>query len=63
MKTMALILSVVLLSACTNNTQQQVSDGNGSAGVTMVYLQDGTKCAVLVGYSKGAISCDFRGTK
>lgn len=37
-----------------------VSDGNGAATVQLITLTDGTKCAAMVGYYKGAISCNWR---
>jgi len=55
----------ILAAACTNNTATsvpggiEVSNGFGSAGVQEITLPDGTKCAVLIGYYKGAISCGW----
>lgn len=59
-----LISLVSLLSvACVNkqgDTQASVSDGYGSGDVVLVHLKDGTRCAALIGYYKGAIHCDWR---
>jgi hypothetical protein len=52
------------LSACSPigaaKHGQEIGDGNGQATVALTYLEDGTRCAVLIGYSKGAISCDWQ---
>lgn len=37
-----------------------VSDSFGSGDVQLVTLSDGTKCAVLIGMYKGAISCNWK---
>lgn len=37
-----------------------ISNGAGEATVTDHTLSDGTKCAVLIGYYKGAISCGWK---
>lgn len=37
-----------------------VTDGMGSLTVKEVTLSDGTRCAVAVGYQKGAITCDWK---
>lgn len=40
-----------------------VTDGMGSITVKEVTLSDGTRCAVAVGYRKGAITCDWSSNK
>ena len=37
-----------------------VSNVEGSAGITEFTLKDGTRCAALIGYYKGALSCDWK---
>ncbi len=56
----AMAVVVLILAGCGNSPGQDVTDGMGSGRVTMVRLDDGTRCAVLVGYSKGAIDCDWQ---
>jgi len=31
--------------------------------VSEIYLEDGTRCAVMMGYYKGGLSCDWSGPK
>lgn len=38
----------------------RISDGRNDGTVQEIVLKDGTKCAVMVGYNKGAISCDWK---
>ena len=61
MKLGILTLAVLALSGCYNSgdTQAEVFDGMGAGEVKLIRLTDGTKCAVLIGYQKGAISCDW----
>lgn len=40
-----------------------VSDGHTSAQLQLITLADGTRCAVLMGYKKAAMSCDWRDQK
>jgi hypothetical protein len=40
-----------------------VYDSGGSGSVQEITLTDGTRCAILVGYSKGGIDCDWNGSK
>lgn len=37
-----------------------VSSAQGSAEVKIITLEDNTKCAILVGYNKGAIDCNWK---
>lgn len=61
-KFMIVMLVALVVTGCSKvgDIQATVSDGIGTGDVTLVMLRDGTKCAVLIGYSKGAISCDWR---
>lgn len=60
-----------LLSACGNGTSVEANQANNVnsvlvkhnsnyASVSLVEIEDGTMCAVLVGSGKGAISCDWK---
>ena len=62
--------SVVFLVTCctggcytTTPGQIEASGAGGSAVVEMHTLPDGTRCAVLVGYQKGGITCDWESTR
>jgi hypothetical protein len=44
-----------------NNGSVSIESMGGSGTVDLVTMRDGTKCAVLIGYYKGAIHCDWRG--
>jgi hypothetical protein len=63
MKRIILIMAV-LVAGCTGPVSQTsdgvVSNGSSNGSVSIVNLKDGTKCAVLIGYYKGAISCDWK---
>ena len=56
---------VALLAGCERTADLKsdgwmvVQDGQGSAGVREITLPSGLRCAVLIGYSKGALDCDF----
>jgi major membrane immunogen (membrane-anchored lipoprotein) len=65
------IVSCVLVTACgpSHVQTQNASDGSiyinnrdGAGSITEVRLEDGTRCAVLIGYNKGGISCDWQGS-
>ena len=62
-KIFAVVFVMIAIVGCTKqgNTQATVSDGNGQGDVALVILNDGTKCAVIVGYSKGGIDCNWNG--
>ena len=56
----------VWLYGCGGHSEEQKPDGslrvtNGGFGdhVKIVVLEDGTRCAVLIGLKKGGISCDW----
>ena len=49
-----------LLEIPTSKNAIDVSGKDGSGEVKYVVLADGTKCAVLIGYQKGAISCNWK---
>lgn len=55
-----LSISVILLSSSPSPGSKSVGGSGGEAEVKVVTLDDGTKCAILVGYSKGAISCNWK---
>jgi hypothetical protein len=60
MRTLAAMSAIILLGACSPNIAGlDITDGNGSARIAMVRLEDGTKCAVLIGSNKAAISCNW----
>lgn len=59
-------LAVVLILVGCNNQSENLPDGIIEAStpmydgeVTEVTLKDGTRCAVLLGYNRGGISCDW----
>lgn len=61
-----IILSTLVLAGCgayADTNGINVSGADGIASVQEITLKDGTRCAVLVGYQKGAISCDWNGSK
>lgn len=55
---------IAVLSGCgkTEVTVDGTIISNGVAEATVVEhtLSDGTKCAVLIGYQRGAISCGWK---
>lgn len=61
MKKLILLLAIVI-SGCgaTPDSEAYVSNGWGAADIKLVSLSDGTRCAVLVGTYKGAISCNWK---
>ena len=62
---LAVLVCVALLAGCERAANPKsdgwmiVQDGQGSAGVREITLPSGLRCAVLIGYSKGALDCDF----
>lgn len=58
------MLFVLLLAGCGSKPDgvksHYVSDGNCSGEVKLIVLQDGTKCAVLIGYYKAALHCNWK---
>lgn len=64
---MKIIFAILLLAlaGCGSNdpNAKRVSDSGGAADVKLIELEDGTKCAVLIGYQKGALSCDWEGNR
>lgn len=64
MKTLAVILALAaLVVACSAQGPaaiMTVGNGEGSADVKIIKLDDGTRCAVLIGAYKAAISCDWK---
>ena len=63
MKIIAIIVLVMALMGCsgpaTVDREGVVSNGEGSGSITEYKLSDGTRCAVLIGYKKGALDCDW----
>lgn len=56
MKRIVVILALLaLLTGCNTD----VSSRGNYANVEEYHLPDGTRCAVLIGYQKGGISCDW----
>lgn len=49
------IMTALFLAGCGN-----VSGVGGSADVIEYYLDDGTRCAILVGAYKGSIDCNWK---
>ena len=45
----------------TANGSVVVSNASGEATVSLVTLEDKTRCAVLVGFRKGGIDCHWKG--
>jgi len=64
MKILLGIIVISVISGCSSGASVDengvVSDAGSNASVTLITLKDGTKCAVLVGANKGALSCDWR---
>ena len=67
MKTLfiALVVSIGLVGCIDNDEQsnlgQKISNGEGTtANVLVIKLEDCTPCAVLIGYYRGAIDCDWK---
>jgi|TARA_B110000211_G_C13974985_1_gene506708 uncharacterized lipoprotein NlpE involved in copper resistance len=59
---MLVILAPLSLIGCEQGTGAQVDGGfmKGSAEVNMITLEDGTKCAVLIGHRRGALDCNWK---
>jgi len=62
-----LLLIVTALAGCSYAPEEtatgiSVGAAGGSVEVQEVRLKDGTRCAVIIGYEKGAISCDWSHT-
>ena len=60
------IAMLVLAAGCEGNTVKDagagwtyISDGMGSAAIREITLPSGTRCAALIGYYKGALTCDW----
>ena len=58
MKKYALVLALAL-AGCTSENAIEVSSYTGGGEVQLITLKNGTRCAVLIGFQKGAISCDW----
>lgn len=65
-----IIFLAALLAACSSSTSeaqtatsgQEVCSG-GCAVVKLIALEDGTRCAAMVGVQKAALSCDWEGNR
>jgi len=63
---MLVALAPLFLIGCEQGTKgahrRQVDGGfmKGSAEVNMITLEDGTKCAVLIGHRRGALDCNWK---
>jgi ferric-dicitrate binding protein FerR (iron transport regulator) len=57
-----LFIGVVLFTGCQSDSSDswKKSRMGGLGNVRIITLEDGTKCAVLVGTNKGAISCNWK---
>lgn len=64
-----LVLVFGMLAGCAQSTATKIpgndgdvliTNGESDATVTEITLKDGTKCAVLIGSRKGAISCGWK---
>ena len=68
MRTIIVLVCVALLVGCESRPQPPVTtphgvtvpDTQGAASVHLIVLSDGTRCAALVGYYRGSISCDWK---
>lgn len=63
------ILALLALSGCASDEvppgniaslKNTLSGAGGKAAVMEIQLDDGTRCAVLIGAYQGAIDCDWR---
>jgi len=54
-RTVFILATLTLLTGCGGD----VSSKGTHADVKEYYLADGTRCAVLIGFKKGGISCDW----
>lgn len=64
---------LIVLAGCTDESATtpepkpkkefvaEVRTSGYSADIVEVKLQDGTRCAALLGYNKGGLSCDWQG--
>lgn len=61
-----LVLACLLLAGCGREVEQKgdgwmaIQDSGGSGSVKEIVMPSGTRCVVMVGMYKGAISCDWR---
>lgn len=55
-----ILLLTCFLSGCKSEGATDVSGSSGSGEVKIVYLEDGTKCAILIGYQKASMSCNWK---
>lgn len=65
MNRILLVLVAMSLTSCGLDQKQvsngvEVSAGGSSGGIQEIKLSDGTRCAVLVGYNKAALTCNWK---
>jgi hypothetical protein len=54
------VLFVGLLIGCTFQESTDIRESEADFKLKQITLDDGTPCAVLVGYRKGGISCGWK---
>lgn len=54
------LVVVVTVARETQKYQPDVPSGSWTGNITVVYLEDGTKCAVYTAPFKGGLSCNWR---
>ena len=63
-KVIAAMLLVVLaplsLIGCVDTSDIDGGFLKGSADVQLITLEDGTRCAVLIGHRRGALDCNWK---
>lgn len=70
MKNIALVIILIGLAGCyeqrptvKGKDSVNVATDGYDATVRMVTTTDGTRCAVMVGYGRGGITCDWEGSR
>ena len=59
---MLVILAPISLIGCEQGTGSEVDAGflKGNVDVSVITLEDGTQCAVLIGHRRGALDCNWK---
>ena len=59
---MLVILAPLSLIGCGQGTGSEVDAGflKGNVDVSLITLEDGTQCAVLIGHRRGALDCNWK---
>lgn len=64
---MKIIFAILLLvlAGCRSSdpSATRVTDSGAAPEVKLIVLDDGTKCAVLLGYREGELTCDWEGNR